>query len=119
MLSWGIVSMLFAFIQPISTAVGIANETTFYILRFLLGVCEAGFYPGVIFYLTLWFPAVYRAQVVALFMLAIPFSSIVGAPISGALQRVARRRKRQGSPHSPLLIRRRGRSSGIQGRAFG
>jgi MFS transporter, ACS family, tartrate transporter len=85
MLSWGIVSMLFAFIQPISTAVGIANETTFYILRFLLGVCEAGFYPGVIFYLTLWFPAVYRAQVVALFMLAIPFSSIVGAPISGAL----------------------------------
>jgi MFS transporter, ACS family, tartrate transporter len=85
MLSWGIVSMLFAFIQPISTAVGIANETTFYILRFLLGVCEAGFYPGVIFYLTLWFPAVYRAQVVALFMLVIPFSSIVGAPISGAL----------------------------------
>ena len=85
MLSWGIVSMLFAFVQPISTAVGIANETTFYILRFLLGVCEAGFYPGVIFYLTLWFPAVYRARVVALFMLAIPFSSIVGAPISGAL----------------------------------
>ena len=85
MFSWGIVSALFAFIGPISTATGISNAWVFYILRFLLGIAEAGFFPGVIFYLTLWFPSVYRARVVALFMLAIPFSSIVGAPVSGAL----------------------------------
>jgi MFS transporter, ACS family, tartrate transporter len=51
----------------------------------LLGACEAGFFPGIIFYLTLWFPAVYRARVVSFFMLAIPISSIIGSPISGML----------------------------------
>jgi MFS family permease len=51
----------------------------------LLGACEAGFFPGIIFYLTLWFPAVYRARVISLFMLAIPISSIIGSPISGML----------------------------------
>ena len=85
MLSWGIISGLFAFIRPISAVTGISNEWVFYILRFLLGIAEAGFFPGIIFYLTLWFPSVYRARVVAFFMLAIPFSSIIGAPISGAL----------------------------------
>src|SRR3954470_17739676 len=85
MFSWAVISALFAFIAPISAATGISNEWVFYILRFLLGIAEAGFFPGIIFYLTLWFPSVYRARVVALFMLAIPFSSIVGAPISGAL----------------------------------
>jgi MFS transporter, ACS family, tartrate transporter len=85
MLSWGIISGLFAFIRPIAATLGISNEWVFYILRFLLGIAEAGFFPGIIYYLTLWFPSVYRARVVALFMLAIPFSSIVGAPISGAL----------------------------------
>src|SRR6476661_5474172 len=85
MFSWGVISGLFAFIAPISAALGISTEWLFYILRFLLGLAEAGFFPGIIFYLTLWFPSVYRARVVALFMLAIPFSSIVGAPISGAL----------------------------------
>jgi ACS family tartrate transporter-like MFS transporter len=85
MISWGIISGLFAFIGPISAATGISTPSVFYILRFLLGIAEAGFFPGIIFYLTLWFPSVYRARVVALFMLAIPFSSIIGAPISGAL----------------------------------
>jgi MFS transporter, ACS family, tartrate transporter len=85
MISWGIISCLFAFIGPISAATGISTPSVFYILRFLLGIAEAGFFPGIIFYLTLWFPSVYRARVVALFMLAIPFSSIIGAPISGAL----------------------------------
>lgn len=85
MFSWGVISALFAYIQPISRATGISNEYVFFILRFLLGIAEAGFFPGIIFYLTLWFPSVYRARVVALFMLAIPFSSIVGAPVSGAL----------------------------------
>ena len=89
MLSWGLISGLFAFIQPISRAIGISTESLFYVLRFLLGIAEAGFFPGIIFYLTLWLPSVYRARVVALFMLAIPFSSIIGTPISGALLNIS------------------------------
>src|SRR5690348_11233939 len=85
MISWGIISGLFAFIGHISGLTGIMNEWVFYILRFLLGIAYAWFFPGIIFYLTLWFPSVYRARVVAMFMLAIPFSSILGSPISGAL----------------------------------
>ena len=85
MLSWGIVSGMFAFIPNIAAATGLSNDWVFYILRFILGAAEAGFFPGIIFYLTLWFPSVYRARVVSLFMLAIPFSSILGAPVSGAL----------------------------------
>jgi ACS family tartrate transporter-like MFS transporter len=88
MFSWGLISALFAFIQPISNATGIPTDWVFFILRFLLGIAEAGFFPGIIFFLTLWFPSVYRARVVSLFMLAIPFSSIVGAPLSGALLNV-------------------------------
>ncbi|WP_254453574.1 MFS transporter [Siccirubricoccus sp. G192] len=89
MLSWSIISGLFAFIGPIAEMVGLSNASVFYILRFLLGIAEAGFFPGIIFYLTLWFPSVYRARVVAFFMLAIPFSSIIGAPISGALLNIS------------------------------
>ena len=85
MLSWGLVSAAFAFIPSISRISGISNEGVFYTLRLLLGACEAGFFPGIIFYLTLWFPAVYRARVVSFFMLAIPISSIIGSPISGML----------------------------------
>ncbi len=88
MFSWGLISALFAFIRPISTATGVSPEWVFFILRFLLGIAEAGFFPGIIFFLTLWFPSIYRARVVSLFMLAIPFSSIVGAPLSGALLNV-------------------------------
>src|SRR4051794_10128291 len=89
MISWGIVSAAFAYIPSISATTGASNEAVFYTLRLLLGAFEAGFFPGIIFYLTLWFPSVYRARVVSLFMLAIPFSSIVGAPISGALLNVS------------------------------
>jgi MFS transporter, ACS family, tartrate transporter len=85
MISWGIVSAAFAFIPSIAKTTGASHETVFYTLRLLLGGCEAGFFPGIIFYLTLWFPAVYRARVISFFMLAIPISSIVGAPISGML----------------------------------
>lgn len=85
MISWGIVSAAFAFIPSISTRTGLSSEWIFYALRLLLGACEAGFFPGIIFYLTLWFPAAYRARVISLFMLAIPISSIIGAPISGLL----------------------------------
>src|ERR1700748_540116 len=88
MISWGIVSAAFAFIPSIAGATGISNEGVFYTLRLLLRACEAGFFPGIIFYLTLWFPAVYRARVISYFMLAIPISSIVGAPISGLLLNV-------------------------------
>jgi MFS family permease len=83
------VSAAFAFIPSIAGATGISNEGVFYTLRLLLGACEAGFFPGIIFYLTLWFPVVYRARVISFFMLAIPISSIVGAPISGLLLNVA------------------------------
>ena len=85
MISWGIVSAAFAFIPSIAGVTGASNEAVFYTLRLLLGACEAGFFPGIIFYLTLWFPAVYRARVVSFFMLAIPISSIIGSPISGML----------------------------------
>src|SRR5471032_2687343 len=88
MISWGIVSAAFAFIPSISGATGLSNNAVFYTLRLLLGACEAGFFPGIIFYLTLWFPAVYRARVISFFMLAIPISSIIGAPISGLLLNV-------------------------------
>jgi len=85
MVSWGIVSGLMAFIPAIASATGVSNENSFYILRALLGVAEAGFFPGIIFYLTLWFPSVYRGRIVGSFMAAIPLSSVIGAPISGMI----------------------------------
>jgi ACS family tartrate transporter-like MFS transporter len=85
MLSWGILSGLMAFIPNIGRATGLGNEHTFYLIRVLLGAAEAGFFPGIIFYLTLWFPAAYRARIVGYFMAAIPLSTVIGAPISGML----------------------------------
>jgi ACS family tartrate transporter-like MFS transporter len=85
MLSWGILSAAMAFIPTIAHVTGLGNENTFYLLRVLLGAAEAGFFPGIIFYLTLWFPAVYRARIVGYFMAAIPLSTVIGAPISGML----------------------------------
>jgi len=76
MLSWGILSGATAFVQ---------GEYSFYLVRFLLGIAEAGFFPGIIFYLTLWFPAQYRARIIGYFMAAIPLSSVLGSPVSGAL----------------------------------
>ena len=63
----------------------ITGETSFYVVRVLLGVAEAGFFPGIIFFITLWFPAAYRARIIGFFMAAIPLSSVIGAPGSGAL----------------------------------
>jgi MFS transporter, ACS family, tartrate transporter len=85
MLSWGILSGAMAFIPQISHATGLSNEHSFYLVRVLLGAAEAGFFPGIIFYLTLWFPALYRARIVGYFMAAIPLSTVIGAPISGVL----------------------------------
>src|SRR6266480_6955955 len=76
MVSWGLISGATAFIT---------GETSFYVVRVLLGIAEAGFFPGIIFFLTLWFPAVYRARIVGYFMAAIPLSTVIGAPISGLL----------------------------------
>jgi MFS transporter, ACS family, tartrate transporter len=85
MLSWGILSGAMAFIPAIARATGLGNEHSFYLVRVLLGAAEAGFFPGIIFYLTLWFPSEYRARIVGYFMAAIPLSTVIGAPISGAL----------------------------------
>jgi MFS transporter, ACS family, tartrate transporter len=76
MITWGIVSAAMAFVQ---------GPTSFYVLRFLLGVAEAGFFPGIILYLSYWFPARQRAAVTALFMAAAPLSTVLGSPVSGAL----------------------------------
>ena len=76
MFTWGILSGAMAFI---------GGETGFYVVRMLLGAAEAGFFPGIIFYLTLWFPAAYRARIVGYFMAAIPLSSVIGSPVSGYL----------------------------------
>src|SRR3954451_14699609 len=76
MISWGIVSAAFALIGgPIS----------FLVLRFLLGAAEAGFFPGVILYITYWYPAHYRAIIVGIFMVAIPVAGLIGSPISGGI----------------------------------
>ncbi|MBA2812977.1 MFS transporter [Streptomyces sp. KM273126] len=74
MITWGLVSASFVFVT---------NEATFYVLRFLLGAAEAGFYPGVILYCTYWFPSHRRARVIAMFMSAIPVAGIFGNPLSG------------------------------------
>lgn len=85
MFTWGIVAAAMAFIPHISQYTGLPHTDVFYGLRVLLGIAEAGFFPGIIFLLTLWFPAVYRGRVVGYFMAAIPLSTVIGAPISGAL----------------------------------
>ena len=76
MISWGIVAIAMAFVS---------GERSFYAMRFLLGVAEAGFFPGIILYLTYWFPARERARIVSLFMAAVPLATMVGGPVSGAL----------------------------------
>jgi ACS family tartrate transporter-like MFS transporter len=76
MITWGIISAGSAFV---------VGPHSFYALRFLLGVAEAGFFPGIILYLSLWFPARYRALAAAAFMAAAPLSTAIGSPISGAL----------------------------------
>jgi MFS transporter, ACS family, tartrate transporter len=76
MVSWGIISALMA---------TVSGEVSFYVLRFLLGVAEAGFFPGIILYLTYWYPAEYRARFMAAFAVAVPVSTVIGAPVSGLL----------------------------------
>ncbi len=85
MITWGILSGMMAFIPQIAAFTGLSTEYTFYGLRMLLGAAEAGFFPGIIFFLTLWFPGVYRGRMIGFFMAAIPLSSVIGSPISGLL----------------------------------
>jgi ACS family tartrate transporter-like MFS transporter len=76
LISWGI----------FATAMALVNgETSFYVIRFLLGAAEAGFFPAILFYLTLWFPAPQRVLVLGIFILAQPVSNALGAPVSGLL----------------------------------
>lgn len=79
MVTWGLVSAASAFVS---------GPHSFYLLRFLLGMAEAGFFPGIILYLTLWFPARHRAAAAAAFMAAAPLSTAVGSPISGAIMQL-------------------------------
>jgi len=74
MLTWAVISACFVFVK---------SPATFYVLRFLLGVAEAGFAPGVILYLTYWFPSARRAKALSIFFMAIPLAGIVGGPLSG------------------------------------
>ena len=76
MLTWGAIALAMAFVH---------TATQFIVLRFLLGVAEAGFYPGVVYYLSLWFPASHRAYVTSLFYLGVPIAQVIGAPLSTGL----------------------------------
>ena len=74
MVSWGIISMLTMFVT---------TPTMFYVMRFLLGLAEAGFFPGIILYLTYWYPAHRRGRMTTWFMTAIALSGVIGGPVSG------------------------------------
>ena len=76
MISWGLISIAMMFVR---------EQVGFFGLRFLLGAAEAGFFPGVIYYLGLWYPSAQRARAIAAFMTAIPVTGLIGGPLSGAL----------------------------------
>ena len=78
MITWGIISASMMFITDVRS---------FYVLRFLLGIAEAGFFPGIILYLTYWYPAQRRARIISLFMLGIPLAGMLGGPLSGWIMR--------------------------------
>ncbi len=79
MISWGIVAVLMGFVQ---------TKNQFYVLRFVLGLAEAGFFPGLIVYLSHWFRAADRAKTIGIFMAALPVANIIGSPMSGLLLNV-------------------------------
>src|SRR5690606_36036426 len=74
--TWGVISVAMMYVT---------GPWSFYTLRFLLGVAEAGFLPGIIYYLGTWFPTAERARAISWFMLAIPLSTVIGAPLAGML----------------------------------
>jgi MFS family permease len=91
MISWGVISSAFLFTGALhwgafARAFGVSDaQFSFYLLRFLLGAAEAGFFPGAILYLTFWFPAERRARMIATFMTAVAIANVFGSPISGAI----------------------------------
>jgi MFS family permease len=95
MITWGIVSAAFAFVDvipwgPLPALFGMPRtQFSFYALRFVLGMAEAGFFPGIILYLTYWFPAARRGRAVALFMTAVAVANVIGGPVSGAIMQYA------------------------------
>ncbi|MCM2292646.1 MFS transporter [Allorhizobium sp. BGMRC 0089] len=76
MITWGLISAAMAFVQ---------GETSFYIMRFLLGAAEAGFFPGVLLFLTYWLPSRYRGRYIAIFGISIPAATFIGSPTGGLL----------------------------------
>ncbi|WP_225705081.1 MFS transporter [Bradyrhizobium cenepequi] len=76
MISWGLLSCAMCLVS---------GPTSFYLLRLALGVAEAGFFPGIAFFLSSWFPAEYRTRILSWFLVAIPVSSVIGGPLGGML----------------------------------
>jgi ACS family tartrate transporter-like MFS transporter len=76
MITWGLLSASMVFVR---------TPSSFYVLRFLVGVAEAGFFPGIIFYLARWYPEAHRAKAIGWFMIAVPLASMVGGPVAGLL----------------------------------
>jgi len=76
MITWGAISVAMMFVR---------TTASFYALRFLLGAAEAGFFPGIVYYLSHWYPETQRARAIAAFMTAVPVSGVIGGPLSGAL----------------------------------
>lgn len=74
MITWGLISAAMVFVK---------TPTTFYVMRFLLGVAEAGFLPGILLYLTYWYPSSRRGRIIALFLAGIPLAGMLGGPLSG------------------------------------
>jgi ACS family tartrate transporter-like MFS transporter len=91
MISWGVIASSFAFVPSISAILqnlGFSffdNARTFYLLRFMLGAAEAGFFPGIVLYFTYWFTADERARWLGVFLTGVPLSSVIGGPISGLI----------------------------------
>jgi ACS family tartrate transporter-like MFS transporter len=79
MITWGLVSA--------GTAL-VTGQNSLFVLRFLLGAAEAGFFPGVLLYMTYWIPSAYRARIVAIFMVSVPMASFIGSPLSAMLMRL-------------------------------
>ncbi len=80
MITWGLLSAAMMFVN---------SPTTFYVMRFALGVAEAGFFPGIILYLTYWYPAQRRGRIIAMFMTGIAGAGVIGGPLSGAIMKYA------------------------------
>ncbi|MCF5711070.1 MFS transporter [Pseudomonas tremae] len=85
MFTWALVSIAVAFTVPLAQFFRIESSSMFYVLRFLLGICEAGFFPGVILYLNYWFPTHRQSRVMSGFLMALPVSLTLGGMLSGWL----------------------------------